>query len=589
LPRLILSVPTKRAASAALLFVTGQILSLERACFAVALVTAVLAWIVPNHYPPWTSFYNESAMAVAIAALAVPVFLRRGGPVPVAVWVLLAVATTPWIQWFGGVLHFTGDALVASGYILGVAISVFVGHALAERESKRVAVLLSSAAVIAGLISSVLAITQAFDLASWEIWAEYATPNMRAVGNLAQPNDFATLLGLGAIGCLYLHERTRWPGIAWIAIASALIVAGALTQSRISLMFGPLIGAGVYLARKRGTHLRATATAVTVLTLLHWILMAAFPFVLVQLFGESPDSLAARGLDTPRYQMWQMLIHALNEVPWSGYGWLQIGAAELAIVDRYPPIGELWLQGHNIFVELVVCCGWPMGLLLGGTLVYWFASRTRRFRSVEAMAGMLVFSLVGLHSLVEFPYEFAYFLFPVGLWVGLVEADVHAPTIASARLMFPPSVIALVTCVLIWIEYPAVEDDFRLVRFENARIGSVRAVQTAPDAPLLSTLTSFLRFARTDPVAGMGADELDNMRRVSERYPYAASLVRYASALALNGRLEEGRRTFIKIRYIFGDRMYTLLKGELHQKVGWGEVGLEALDRSLPPASQLKP
>jgi amino acid transporter len=103
-------------------------------------------------------------------------------------------------------------------------------------------------------------------------------------------------------------------------------------------------------------------------------MLALMPVLLLQWFQAAPDTMATRGLHTPRYQMWQMLLEAVQLVPWHGYGWLQVGAAELAVVDRHPPIGELWLQGHNIFVELVVWCGWPLGLALGAALVFCVAS-----------------------------------------------------------------------------------------------------------------------------------------------------------------------------------------------------------------------
>jgi hypothetical protein len=235
--------------------------------------------------------------------------------------------------------------------------------------------------------------------------------------------------------------------------------------------------------------------------------------------------------------------------------------------------------------------GWPLGLLFSAALVFWFVSRAVRVRSVDAMIGMLAVGIVGLHALVELPYHYAYFLFPAALWVGVVEKEQAVP---GARLpnecwMLAPALIAATLCALIWTEYPVIEEDFRRVRFEAARIEKTRAVQATPSAPLLSTLTGFLRFARTKPVAAMSADELHFMAEVATRYPYAASLSRLATALALNGQMDEARRVFIKIRYVFGDKTYLQFRLELQENSAGGAAPLRDLVRSLPLPSELRP
>jgi len=203
--------------------------------------------------------------------------------------------------------------------------------------------------------------------------------------------------------------------------------------------------------------------------------------------------------------------------------------------------------------------------------------------------GMLIISFFGVHALVELPYHYAYFLIPVGLWAGIVEREQGARTIGDARWFLAPTFATLAVVIGVVIEYGQVEEDFRLVRFENARIVGARAHEPAPDAPLLSSLTGFLRFARTEPKAGMSEEQLRQMDVSTKRYPFALSLVRYASALALNGRLEEARATFVKIRHLNGDRAYGRLKSDLHDKVADGESGLAELDRSLPSIASSAP
>ena len=178
---------------------------------------------------------------------------------------------------------------------------------------------------------------------------------------------------------------------------------------------------------------------------------------------------------------------------------------------------------------------------------------------------------------------------PVGLWAGIVEREQERAVLGAGRWMLVPAALAAIVFVGIAVDYPAMEDDFRLVRFETARIGNVHATRPAPDAPLMSSLTGFLRFARTEPVAGMSDEQLRDMQSAVERYPYAASLIRYATALALNGRTSEAARLFVKIRYIYGDKIYMRYRADLHDQVVSGRSALADLDRVLPEIASLRP
>src|SRR4030095_12715500 len=89
---------------------------------AAAFVAMTLAWLIPNHFPPWTSFYNDSAMALALVLLAgAHAATIARSPVPLFAWVAIGLACIPWLQWLGGLVLYSGDAIVSSLYLLGGA------------------------------------------------------------------------------------------------------------------------------------------------------------------------------------------------------------------------------------------------------------------------------------------------------------------------------------------------------------------------------------------------------------------------------------------------------------------------------------
>ena len=543
-----------------------------------------IAWLIPNHYAPWSSFYNDSSMALGLMLFVAAAALKRRAPeLPSVAWALVAVAAIPWLQWAFGLLWFSGDAWVASLYLLGLALAISTGHIWARLDARQLAASLSAAALAASVASSLIGITQVLQLNSLGLWAGDGVPGMRADGNLAQPNNLATLIGFGVLGLMLLREQGRLGAGTAVLLLAVQLVGLALTQSRAALLFGPLVAVGLWWAAHRGVAPRTRAATVLAFSAVQWVVTWGWPAVQTALLQSPPVSLSARGVGSIRFKVWPVLLDALSNAPWQGYGWLQVGAAELSAVNRHPPAGELWLHGHNLFLELVIWCGYPLGLSLCAAVVYWFASRAWRVASVESLVGMLLLMMLALHSMLELPYHYAYFLIPAGLWIGLIEYQRGSQRVGGAGWGPALAGLCLVMTGAIWVGYLDIEEDFRRVRFESMSIGRATAADSGPGSPALSSLTGFLRFARTEPRRGMSAAELEAMDAAVKRYPYAASLVRDASALALNGRLPEATQRFVAIRNIHGEPIYLKVRSELREKIAGGQTGLEDLERSLPP------
>ena len=466
------------------------------------LVCLTLAWLVPNHYPPWNSFYNESCAALGLFFLVLALgrdWLGRSSPA--LMWGVAAVVLVPVLQWTTGQLAFSGDAVVAALYLLGFATAVGTGHAWAARftDCRCVAVYRPDFRKLA------------VEPPGADDGAQYRRTGPVRAGfvvryaparDLGQPNNLATLIGMGVLGIMLLYEQRRLGAVAATATLGVLLVGAALTQSRTALLFGPAVLVGYLFFRRREVALNIRPAVIGIAVAAQWVLAWSWPWLQGVLLLNSTESLAQRSAGSVRFQVWPILFDALSQVPWRGFGWLQVGAAELASADRYPPVGEMWMHGHNLFFELVIWCGYPVGILLSAGIVWWYASRLHRLRSKEAAIGMLLVSIFGLHAMLELPYHYAYFLIPVGLWIGQVEFDAKAGLLPASWLGLAPPAVAFLLMLAVWRDYPAVEEDYRLMRFEHLRIGSLRATEPAPNAPFLSSLTAFLRFTPHGARAG---------------------------------------------------------------------------------------
>ena len=111
------------------------------AFFAIAALT--LSWLIPDHYPPWSSFYNESASALGLLLIALLVgrCWSTSRVTLASVWVL-AVALIPMLQWAFGFLYYSGDMWVAVLYLFGFAVAISVGQMWAQVDAGQSAELL---------------------------------------------------------------------------------------------------------------------------------------------------------------------------------------------------------------------------------------------------------------------------------------------------------------------------------------------------------------------------------------------------------------------------------------------------------------
>jgi hypothetical protein len=181
---------------------------------------------------------------------------------------------------------------------------------------------------------------------------------------------------------------------------------------------------------------------------------------------------------------------------------------------------------------------------------------------VYALAALL--PLV-MHSLLEYPFAYAYFLVAGGLMIGVVEASMQASKTIAFRargawmLLGVWAVVGSYLCY----EYLQVEEDFRVVRFENLRIGQTPAEYEVPQVWMLSHMGAMLKAARVRPEPNMSAQEIEALRKVAQRFAFGALSLRYATALGLNGDPVGASHQLQVMRGMYGEYYYSAAKDVL--------------------------
>jgi hypothetical protein len=206
-----------------------------------------------------------------------------------------------------------------------------------------------------------------------------------------------------------------------------------------------------------------------------------------------------------------------------------------------------------------------LGLLLTVACLYWLASRASQARNIDAWHAMACLTPFVIHSMLEFPFPYAYFLLPAGILVGIVEATHDS----SRKLQIKSS--WLWWSLILWVgmggavvrEYFLAEEDFRIVRFENIRVGTTPSSYQVPEIRLLTHLGAMLVQARVQARPGMSQGELHDLEQVALRFPYASLAFRYAVALGLNGDPAGATHQMAIVRGMYGKKYYQQATSEL--------------------------
>lgn len=514
-----------------------------------------IAWLLPNHYFPWTSAWQDGLAITLLAACAL--LCRQLLHLPRCWFPALAVAlaSVAW-QWLHGQIAFSGDALMAALYLLSFGLALALGAALAtpaDAPTTDAFLTATSVGVLAGaVLSTAIAFVQWTGAVSLGIWGADLPPGGRPFANVAQPNNFCTIAFLGVCAAVLLHQQRRIGKPVLLGTAVWLMCGMAMSGSRTGwLQMAAFVA--VCAAYGRRMTLALSPRLALGLALQFALLALAWPW-LAELAGiGGARSAAEQAKPGTRLAHWQALIDAVGREPWSGWGWQQVGAAQQAVALDHPPVGEYIEHSHNIVLDLLVWAGLPVGGLI---VMLMIAALWRAFVGLrDPRAVWLLAGVAGLlvHANLELPLEYAYFLAPMGLALGAAHAlgRVEPEAAPKRRLRIPTLPLAglllggLLTVVA--IDYLKAEENMRALRLETARIGVSKIETPAAELRVLDQLQAFQEFARTEAKPDMTPDEVERMRRVSERFAYPPSMFRYALAAGLNGEPEQAARTLARL------------------------------------------
>lgn len=518
-----------------------------------------LAWTLPFLQPyhrfPLTSFYSEwLAFALGLAA-AVPLLGRnawREAAVPLIALAPLVLAVLLALQVALDRVPYAEQAYTAGLYLLWAALMAVLGHALGRRMAlDSIAGTLAWFLLAGGLVHALIGLAQHYHISTPFDFMVAQKAGTAVYGNLGQPNHFAAYITLSLASVAYLYGRGILKGAIASTCAAVCLVVLALAGSRSPWLYlVTLIALTLVLHRlQRDSASRRLAVFACCLLpgLIAAELLVSLP-LLAPTEGPATVTSAERLFQVvsgygPRLeklgQAWQMFLAA----PVLGAGFGQFAWHNFLYQAAYgaSAAGALFNHSHNIVLQLLAETGIAGALIIVGAVIAWLAGLRRVRFDLEWWWFLALLAVIGIHSLLEYPLWYAYFLGPAALLLGLGAQHslaVRFPGAARAAV----ALVLLVGCVNLAAVIPPYRDFERLVFSAGPRAPQsssdeafAQALMEVHEEPLLRPYVELAIAYGVSVDREQLGDKLALVTRVIRFVPVEVLVFRQALLLALAG------------------------------------------------------
>ncbi|MCT9977022.1 O-antigen ligase family protein [Acinetobacter sp. I-MWF] len=523
-------------------------------------VLLLLAWLLPIHKMPWTTFGSE-ALTFLSALVLLSAFLNKDLKIPKPQVLILPVLAIPLIQWGFGEILYLSNALLCTAYIAMFWLMLIVGYNLAVGEKgqrEQVFKVFSLVVFTGAILSSFIAMTQ------WLGVNEYFRPLVnllngnRPYANFAQPNNLATFMCMGVFACLYFYEKKILPNYILGPSTFIFLLTIALTQSRTAWVV--CLFTLIYLTIKQFGQTKRFGFV----KLLAWCGVFIALITCLPVFNQwiasvstqdvaQADSVVERATSGYlRLDMWNQALVAISEKPWFGYGWNQTGMAQIAAFDLYPS-HEWYKTAHNVILDLLIWNGIPVGGLIIVYMACWLYWLNKGIKDTVSIAAGLMVCAILIHALLEYPIHYAYFLLPLGFLLGIIQAQYpRLPTVnLKSSVTVSIIVIGLVLVGVIYRDYILYRQQSVFVNKKTALSASQQAVMNQ-DILLLTQFKERVWWIGFNPYSKMSDQQLQYMGRMVANLASAYDIQKYAQVLAFNGKKVEAEHQLWILKTLHG-------------------------------------
>jgi len=528
--------------------------------FVFAFAAAAAPSLLVYNVAPSPTFLNQALACALWGGFVVLCTPRLPGKGAGALWITLALlgAAVLWSWGWRGLPQ--SLALSALALLAACALLVAAGLSASQRADRETMfAIFCWAWVAAGLLNLAVAGVQVFAPALADgHWI--AVPNIRgrAMGNLRQPNHLSSLLmwaSVAVVGLLLLRRLA----LGWAAALLAGMVFGVvLTASRTGGLSVGLLALWGLLDRRLPRQARGLLLAAPLIYAASWWGLSHWATLTQAAFGGE-QRLAEADISGSRFGIWANTWTLITQQPLAGVGFGNFNLAWTLTPFPGRPVA-FFDHSHNLPLQLAAELGVPLAALLMALLLWALVQGWRRalqhddhgWGAAQRVALMMVL-MIALHSMLEYPLWYAYFLLPAGWAFGFAlagEVATRTPLAwPPARGPLQPARWALAgAAALLVLGSVASVADYRTVTLIYRAYGAERPLEKRIEAGQRSLLfahhadyaavTSSLRTGTVDPAFDRASHNLLDTRL----------MIAWAQALAAQGDTDLARHLAGRLR-----------------------------------------
>jgi len=421
-------------------------------------LTLALPTLLLARTAPQSVFWNEFvAVAMLVSAAVAFKAFQHSIAVPHFVMIFVAIAFAAALGWVNSRTPYAvGFAAYIVVFVVAYVLSArTVECAPDQAASSRMALVVATGLALLACFQSIVG---AFQIADTSLCG-LVLPRVyrQTYGNVGQPNHYASLLSLGIVGVWYLGVS----GYLRRAAAAVLILwlAGALAASASRacwLYFACVVMLGVWSAYRSDALDKKSAVALAWVGITVLILQVAIAKSgALEWVGltSSVARAADGGSNGQRLYDWSLALSAIKAHPWLGVG---VGGFHGWAVEQMPatPVvtfSKFAEHAHNLPLHLAATMGLPFALAFLGAIGLWLARQLCAHMSADRLFAFSGLAVIGLHSMVEYPLWYTYFVIPAGLLCGLLAVSDPRARIVRLPAAFANVALAGLVVALVWV------------------------------------------------------------------------------------------------------------------------------------------
>jgi O-antigen ligase len=394
----------------------------------------VLPFLWSKHTLPIPSFYNEciAAMLLLVASLVSVIFFSRreytsdGYSLPLISLLFIPLIAVLGVQVGLNKLAFSYNALFPA-LVMAIAVaSVMLGATTIKLfGSEKLLFWICIACIIGGVLNVAAQIIQLSGAGTYfQPWVSQAKDSY--YGNLAQRNHLATYLSWALIAALYLHAKNHIRRYAIVLLGLVLLVGIALTASRMTwLQVGWVaLGGGYLISRIESASRPRFWYLVFFLPLVYLVVTFLLPHIFdllsLNLGKTAIERIQTEALDRNRWLIYSQAWEIFRMHPFLGIGPGELSFNQFLLMDHYDKT-LFASSAHNLVLDLLVMTGVVGTFFFMWFFIAWFLRIRKVAVSLETVCIMLMLAMLGIHSLLEFPEWYGFFLFPTAFLIGCLE------------------------------------------------------------------------------------------------------------------------------------------------------------------------